>query len=237
MTFKGKIIRSMPETVFATVYGKAHFRHLDRTWKITKQGISLLSPTSKFIGFGLDDFKDKFERFFKIGEGDTCLNVGACIGDTTVPMLMKTGESGFVYAVEPDPKNVEFLTMNLQNFPNSKIIEVALSDFSGSTILHLHSTPTGHSFEDGLDRQGCTRIICKRLDDLLLPKIDFMKVDVQGSEVQVLQGGQRFLRDVKHLVVETHCRNDPQKTYPKVLEILNSLGFETKYWNGLVYAE
>jgi len=85
------------------------------SWLIQKGGITLVSPTPKFLGFGLRDFEMRFERFFKIEPSETALDVGACIGDTTVPMPIKTGFTGKVIAVEPHPLNIKYLKLNLAN--------------------------------------------------------------------------------------------------------------------------
>jgi len=53
--------------------------------------LELLSPTPKFLSVKLREFEDRMERFFKIEKGDVVLDVGACIGDTTVLNLTKTG--------------------------------------------------------------------------------------------------------------------------------------------------
>jgi len=63
---------------------------------------------------------------------------------------------------------------------------------------------------------------------------------VQGAEVQVLEGGNKFLKAVRKLAVETHNRFDMEKrTYPKVIETLKKYDFKEVRFildNGLVYA-
>lgn len=107
---------------------KVQIRKSENGWLVQKGEMELLSPTPKFIGFGLKDFENKFERFFKIEKGDTVLDAGACIGDTTVPMAIKTGSTGKVIAVEAYPLNIPYLEHNLSSFSNVEIIRKALWD-------------------------------------------------------------------------------------------------------------
>lgn len=219
---------------------KAKIKKSENGWLIQKGGLELLSPTPKFIGFGLKDFENKCERFFKIEKGDTVLDVGACIGDTTVPMAIKTGSTGKVIAVEAYPLNIPYLEHNLSGFNNVEIIRKALWDKKGTVTFHLHDTPTGHSIMEDVERKRQIEVPSDTLDNLFGDrKIDFAKIDVQGAEAQVLEGGNRFLQTTRKLAVETHGRYDIEKrTYPRVLEILGKYDLEVNFAedNGVVYA-
>ncbi len=200
----------------------------------------MLSPTPKFLGFGLKEFENKCERFFKIDKGDTVLDVGACIGDTTVPMAMKAGPTGRVIAVEPHPVNIGYLRLNLADFDNVEIISKAIWNEKGIVKFNVHSTPTGHSILEDKERNSYIEVPSDTLDNIFSDRrIDFAKIDVQGAEVQVLQGGDKFLETTRKLVVETHERfNIDKRTYPKVLEILTKYDYEIRFAadNGVVYA-
>jgi len=210
-------------------------------WLLQKGDIELLSPTPKFLGFGMGEFEARFERFFKIERGDTCLDIGACIGDTTIPMLLKTGSSGSVIAVEPDPTNILYLKLNLAKFPNAQIVGKAVWKTSGTIRFNLHITPTGHSIMEDVERKSFIDVPCDTLDNILEGKrVDFAKIDVQGAESEVLEGANKFLGKVHKLAVETHCRYDAAKrTYPQVLEKLSHYDFSNVQFcldNGMVYA-
>jgi FkbM family methyltransferase len=209
-------------------------------WLVQKGEIKLMSPTPKFLGFGLKEFANKCERFFKIESGDTTLDVGACIGDTTVPMALKTGPTGKLIAVEPHPLNVKYLRLNLANFDNVEIVEKALWNETATISFHVHSTPTGHSIIAAKERDGKVDVSADTLDNLFGNRqIDFAKIDVQGAEAQVLEGGDRFLKTIRKLAVETHSRYDIHaRTYPKVIEILRNYDFKIRFAedNGVVYA-
>jgi FkbM family methyltransferase len=220
---------------------KEKLRIRSNSWLIQKGGITLVSPTPKFLGFGLKVFETKFERFFKIEKSETVLDVGACIGDTTVPMAIKTGSTGKIIAVEPHPLNIKYLKLNLANFNNVEIIGIALWNEKGTVRFNVHDSPTGHSILEDKERDNYIEVQSDTLDNLFSDKkIDFAKIDVQGAEVQVLEGGNKFLETVRKLVVETHDRfNTAKRTYPKVIEILKKYDFKEVRFvlgNGVVYA-
>jgi len=208
------VVDVCPDALFPTLYNTrcalsgrdARINHrAGHGWYIQKDGLTLLSPTPKFIGFGLGVFERKFERYFKIQRGDIVVDVGACIGDTTIPMFMKTGESGKVFAVEPHPLNAKYLRLNVSSFKNVTVIEKAVLDKKGEVVFYTHKAPTGHSLVSGYQRIGCMTVEADTMDNLFRGvDVDFCKIDVQGSEIELLKGSPMFLRRVKHLAVETH---------------------------------
>jgi FkbM family methyltransferase len=249
-TKKQWFVEHCPNWLFPTFYKvkgwfsseeRVNIRKAKDGWVLYKDGIELLSPTPKFIGFGNSLFASKFERFFRIENGDIALDVGACIGDTTIPMAVKVGSKGKVIAIEPHPINVQYLKQNLSKFQNVEIVDKALWNCKKEIEFNIHSTPTGHSIIPDKERKDSIAVDADTLDNLFAEKqIDFAKIDVQGAEAEVLQGGDNFLSRIKKLVVETHSRYDPQKrTYPKVLEIIKNYDFakvEFSMDNGIVYA-
>jgi len=219
---------------------KIRIKKVEDGWLLQKGEIKLLSPTPKFLGFGLREFENKCERFFKIEKGDTTLDVGACIGDTTLPMVIKTCSGGKVIAVEPHPLNVKYLKHNLSGYVNVEIFEKALWNEKTTIKFNVHSTPTGHSIIADKERDKSINVSADTLDNLFGDmEIDFAKIDVQGAEAQVLEGGHRFLKNIRKLVVETHNRfNIRTRTYPEVIKILENYDYEIRFAkdNGVVYA-
>lgn len=219
--------------------GKLKIMKKSNRWLIQRQEMTLLSPTPKYVYFSFKGFEDKFERFFKIERGETVLDVGACIGDTTFPMAVKTGAEGFVIAVEPHPINIEFLKSNLASFRNVEVVEKAVWNTAGVIRFNVHKTPTGHSILEHKERNRHIEVPCDTLDNIVgNRKVDFAKIDVQGAEVQVLEGATRLLETTRKLVVETHDQyNEKKRTFPGVMKVLTESGYETRLTMGyLIYA-
>jgi FkbM family methyltransferase len=173
-------------------------------------------------------YEKKFERYFQIDRGDTVLDVGACVGDTTVPVAIKTGEDGFVVAVEPEPRNVRYLRVNTAVFNNAKIVEKAAWKSKGTVKFNINKSITGHSVIDHSDEY--VEVQVGTLDNIVKHckrKVDFAKVDVQGAELQVFEGDPELLETTKKLVVETHYFGE-KGTAKRVNEFLMAKGYETR---------
>lgn len=132
--------------------------------------------------------------------GMTVVDVGANIGYFTVIFAKLVGDTGKVYAFEPDPYNYDLLSRNikLNNLSNVVLIPKALSNKSGKIKLFLDGTNLGNmSFaaQNISDDGGEIDVETITLDDYLGgQKADFIKIDVQGAEGLVLSGAERTLR-------------------------------------------
>ena len=245
--------KHLPDRLFASLYnllcarGRLRISREGKDWRVTCFGLnsgewkfprlSFITPTPKCLAGGWDEFESKFERFFKIEPTFACLDVGACMGDSTVPMAWKARS---VVAMEPEPRNAKYLRLNLANFNNCAVLEKAAWKEKGQVVFHCYYLPTGHSIEPAKGKERVIIVEADTLDNLFLGRhFDFVKIDVQAVEVDVLEAGRKFLSTVPRLIVETHYRTIPEKrTYPRVIEILKELGFHTEFaWdNGIIYA-
>ncbi len=220
------ILRMCPDGLFAWLVNIKGNARITREWVVERDGIRLITPTPKFIGFGMSMSENKLEHCFKIKPGYTCVYVGASIGDTTIPMAAKAGDKGKVYSVEPHPTNIRYLKDNLGQYRNTEIMEVAAWNRRGSIRFNEHPAPTGHSIETDTSRPTSIKVKADTLDNLFLNKgVDYIKVDVQGSEAEVLKGATKLLQEVNHWVIECHGVNDGDKngTFPDVFRVVGGL--------------
>jgi FkbM family methyltransferase len=241
---KGMIVNKMPDWVYIRLCSWIRKQKIVKTnigWSITNKDMKLYSPILRFCPFTLDEFELKFEKYFKINQGDTVLDVGACIGDTTLPIAMKAGYSGKIIAVEPNLSNIKFLQFNLVAYKNIEIIQKGIWNNRGYLNLHLHPTPTGHSIIPHKTRNiGYVPIEVDTLDNLFSnTKIDFAKIDIQGAELAVFKTGIKFLQNVDKLVVEAHHQTEYHRdTHDYLLELLSryykNIRYSSEY--NLVYA-
>jgi FkbM family methyltransferase len=132
--------------------------------------------------------------------GATVIDVGANVGVVSLALAAAVGPTGTVVAVEPDHENAKRLAENisLNNLRNVDIHEVALGETAGETTLYLADDPAYHSLlPPGEPAHGSRRVPMKTIDDLwheyLRPQVSFLKIDVEGSEAAVLEGGLALL--------------------------------------------
>jgi FkbM family methyltransferase len=244
---KEAFVKHSPDWLFATTFnllrskrtGHKIYKRNDG-WMITGDSMALYSPTSKYVSFGQTEFEQKCLRYFKIEEGDVCVDVGACIGDTTQPMATLTGKTGMVYAVEPDKLNLKYLKVNLSMFENVFIIPKGVWKEKGTVEFSMADAITGHSIMPHKDRAaGVKSFEVDTLDNMFKNiDIDFAKIDVQGAETEIFAGGFEFLRKVNKLVVESHYRHTAIMTYPSLMKLLSAYYPNVEYCseNGVCYA-
>jgi FkbM family methyltransferase len=120
--------------------------------------------------------------------------VGANLGWFTLIMADAVAPRGEVWAIEPMPPILPALKRNLELNDQLavRLFEVALGESPGTTEIHVFSgLPQGHASVSTLDRTDYRshRVERSTLDELLADRIPaFVKLDVEGSERDVLRG-------------------------------------------------
>jgi FkbM family methyltransferase len=140
--------------------------------------------------------------------GWTVLDIGAHIGYYTVLCARAVGEMGKVYAFEPSSKSAGLLTENvrLNKLDNVVIVKKAVGDASGPTSLYLAGDSGDHRVFDSRDGRAIVSTESTRLDDIKALReqtVQFIKMDVQGSEASVLRGARELLERSSDVVIMT----------------------------------
>ncbi len=149
----------------------------------------------------------------RLTPGMTVIDAGANIGHYAMIAAAAVGPSGRVAAFEPDADNHTALAANLalNGFANAAAEKLALGAAQGELTLYRdEANRGGHSLvQANVQKQaGAARVRVAALDDyaaerLAGQKIDFIKIDVQGTEAAVLAGAAGILaRDRPDLLIE-----------------------------------
>ena len=64
-----------------------------------------------------------------------------------------------------------------------------------------------------------------RLRDYLIRKVDFLKIDIEGAENEVIEDIKDLLHHVERIFVEFHSFNNKEQMLPEILAILKNAGF------------
>ena len=173
-----------------------------------------------------------------LAPGDLFLDVGAHIGYFTLLAATRVHAQGQVIAIEPNPAAFRSLQKHLQNngIANVMALPCALSSHEGT--LRLFAPPSTEQRDynvtylqrpgwDYLDVEAKTLDACCM--EWKVKRVRLMKMDVEGAEPKVLQGGQIVLREgrIQHLVCEVNGPRLTEGGYTpaQLIEQLDDLGF------------
>lgn len=165
---------------------------------------------------------------------DCALDVGANIGCTALAMGQLSSK---VVAFEPAPATFSFLKRNIDasGLRNIDVINSALGSTAGESEITYAASNRSGAFVSNLtsvERDHVReRIVVQRLDDLMpalgLPRVDFVKLDVEGFEQSVIDGAATVISRFKPVVMlelNHWCLNALQRTsVPDFLDFLRGI--------------
>jgi FkbM family methyltransferase len=246
---KGKILRNSPERLYAVLVSLYQWCSPSRTkffliprgkncWEIKGKNFEWFIPSPRvayLYAHGLETRLGEVERKYshppvEVERGDIVCDVGAYVGDFSVAVARKADR---VFAFEPDPFSANCLRKNTAGIEKIHIVQKALwerntelkfnlrSDFADSSILNVD---IGQPIE-------IIRIQALRLDgwafETKLEKIDFLKIDAEGAEPEVLKGAETFLNKIDKIAVDCSPERYGKPTFSQVCRFLERKGFKT----------
>ncbi len=233
-----------------TRYVRIVGRQIFPVYSVTIPGGSTLYLRSR-LGFDAATvsevvYKRIYERFFSLKSGDTVIDAGAHIGSFTVMAAGEVGPSGRVVSLEPSNQNFEMLDRNVRSnhLTNVNILKLAAGSAEGTGELKLYNRLGGNSFYvRKVPQTGSEHVKITTLDSvfqqLKLARVDFVKIDVEGYELEVLTGASKILGDYHpKIVLETH---DFGPSVEDLTKYLNTFGYSVRTvgygtHQGLMYA-
>jgi FkbM family methyltransferase len=139
--------------------------------------------------------------------GMVAYDVGANVGYYTLALSRLVGESGHVYSFEPESRNASALRRHiaLNSLQNVTVVQAAVSEKLG--MVHFE----GEGSSGKIDTNGHYLIPSTSLDEFARdnPSPDFVKVDIEGAEVDALAGAGSILSRTPRpsWMVATHFKN------------------------------
>jgi FkbM family methyltransferase len=188
---------------------------------IVRDGTTFIAQPSVPLGWHIalfgtyePELREVFRRI--LPRGGVAVDVGANVGWHTLLMARLVGESGRVFAAEANPfvrvRLEEHLHLN--GLRQVAVLPFALGDSNGSVAFHAPNVDKlaagdGHVVAAGEPgAPDVIRVEARTLDDELesrnLPRLDLIKIDVEGLEWPVLRGSERSIERFRpHVVFET----------------------------------
>lgn len=215
-----------------------------RPRKITlRNGIAIeTSPNNTPLAIATEIFIDNVytQWGLSIEPSDVVVDIGANIGTFALYAARKTKNA--IYAFEPFTENFEFLEKNLHanNFRNVTLEQIAVSNKNGMEKLYLSGISGGHLLFDHNNKGQLydyvhvpTKMLEKLMEKHSIKKIDFLKIDCEGSEGQILQSTSRkCLEKTRKIAMEFHDNVSILK-HDEIKRLLESSGFSCNLnWDG-----
>jgi len=175
-----------------------------------------------------------------VRKGDIFIDVGAHVGAYTLPVAKIIGPRGKVIALEPSPFTFQILKRNVQLNRLNNVYLINKGAYSIRTHMNFYYDlrMTGHSSLDQkwFLKQGLPKRFCKTLKKeievapldeiieelgLFNETIRLLKIDVEGSEVEVLKGATNILKNTDYIIFEASKRtlNSCLKLLPKYFKV------------------
>jgi FkbM family methyltransferase len=202
----------------------AHCRH----------GPMLFNRNDEFVGASLHKYGEfcpgesaLFRQLLK--PGMTVVEVGANIGAHTVELSRLVGPAGHVHAFEPQRMVFQTLCANLALNACANVFahQAAIGAASGEILVPVLAPDRPNNF-GGLSLIGATqgeRVPLRTLDELGLAACHMLKLDLEGMEIEALQGGATLVRRFRPAL---YVENDRPERADELIRLLLS-------WNYRLY--
>ncbi len=176
----------------------------------------------------------------EISPGNTIFDLGANIGYYALMESKLLNRSGKIFAVEPDPRNVLFFKKNIKRFHLEDIIsleEAGISDVDGELDFMLSNRTNLSSF-GAQDEIGAKKIKVTvfNFSNYIkkLGKVDLVRMDVEGHEVEILSSLCHLVdinKDLapKKIIFETHEYYEKKDMFKIILANLLDKAYRVKY--------
>lgn len=211
-----------------------NFKHfiLDK-FDLTSKGYPIQLFFSDF-GVYADFFIKQYEYVdkeitIKAEKGDVVIDAGGCWGDTALYFANEIGRDGKVYSFEFIPKNLDIFQKNIQLNPQISLsVEIIPQPLWAQSRLNFYYIDKGPAskifFEKKSEASGKVESIS--IDDFIsqrgLKKLDFIKMDIEGAEYEVLQGANRTIKQYSpKLAISLYHSIQDFNRIPKLIKSIN----------------
>ena len=155
--------------------------------------------------------------------GNTAIDVGAYIGDLSIPMSKIVGEAGRILAFEAHAHNFSILCANL-----------ALNNIRNVRAINAFVVPSGHPKPTmNLPGFGGWPVDCKSIDNLELDALHLLKIDVDGYELVVLKSAEMQIERFRPALYFENDRRD--KSAPLLDYAMRTLGYDLYFHRAPIF--
>ena len=214
-------------------YQKKHpFKQLKKAPRYTKinailKGVEIIIPDSaSFLFMHKEIFEEKIYKFNSSNQSPYIIDGGANIGLASIYFKFLYPKSEIV-AFEPDPTIFNILKSNIEAYQFNGVKLIPKGLWSEDSIISFKSEGADAGLITNLDEKATTTtsVDVISLKPYLNKTVDFLKLDIEGSETEVLKDIEENLSLVDRIFVEYHSFVGQKQTLNEIIEILTKAKF------------
>ncbi|MFH1189740.1 MAG: FkbM family methyltransferase [Candidatus Omnitrophota bacterium] len=237
---EGPLKETLKSCYYSAYYNRKHFK--ENGFRVHYMSGHFEYSFDKGIRFGshenmADELKRSLKGYLKkysLKPGDTVIDCGAYVGEFTLYAARAVGPSGRVIAFEPDAGIYARLLRNikLNGFNNVTAVNKGLWSEDG-VLKFVGDGVKGYSFMLGGDDPSAVDVPVASLDSelarLKVARVNFIKADVEGAEVELLRGAAKTLSPgLAAVAVASYHMLGGRKSYFEVEEVLSRMGYDSE---------
>ncbi len=199
-------------------------RYIKGTSSLLKTPLEYVDANTCYYGY-LDIFEKEPYKFVADNETPYIIDCGANIG-LSVIYFSRLYPGSTIVAFEPDPDIFSVLKKNTENFKlsNVSLHEAAVWTSNGSLDFQIEGGMSGR-IPKAEDKINIRKVTSMRLRDFLNKPVDFLKMDIEGAEYEVIKDCADLLYQVKNLFIEYHSHSSEEQKLDEILRILTTNNF------------
>jgi len=178
---------------------------------------------------------DDYERHYNLKKDDVVVDAGAHIGVFTIIASKLVGDEGKVIAFEPDTENYKKLLKNIKLNKLKNVITSKKGLWSKKTKLKFSDEHTNASsiFFDKTVTKNIIEIPVVSLDEelkkLKIKKLDFIKMDIEGAEIEAIKGSKNILKTSSpKIAIASYHLVDGKETCFELEKLFKTLNYKAK---------
>jgi FkbM family methyltransferase len=238
----------------AFLYKSIEFLHLDNSFllvfNMSKYNYKFYSlVTRKIPNFLIEDMyasmtaqEEDIRKHFNPEKGDIIVDIGAAFGIYTIIASKRVGENGKVIAIEAHPDSFDMLNRNikLNKLTNVTCLNYAVYSRKMKIKIYSNYTIMSERIREEKMKEKFVEINADTLDNILQQQnglvreqVNWIKIDVEGAELEVLKGAHDIMSNSKNitLLIEVHNVEDGKNLYRPIMDLMEKHNFKVEFEN------